>query len=308
MRKNLTVVFLANAFTLLSGVVTSLLTAWALGAEGRGDLAVVVLYPNIVALAVGLGMPHGTRYFVASEPERLPSLFPNAVYFALTMGILAFVSAEFIVPSVVGERSEMVMWLVRAYLINIPFALLYDMMAGMLEGSRQFKWAAISRIVFFGIQCIAYTVLWLTGHLTIANAAFTMVIAQLANTTTAFFSVLLVLKPGWQPSYRVFKDTIIFGLKYHLGVVTSFTTLRLDQLLLVGMATSVEMGLYVIAVRLSEIMTVLASSVSEVLMPEVAAKAEQDRSMQLLTRSLRLTIYVFIVLMVPLLILAPLER
>jgi amino acid adenylation domain-containing protein len=304
MKKNLTVIFLANAFALLSGVITSLLTAWALGAEGRGDLAVIVLYPNIVALAVGLGMPHGTRYFVASEPQRIPSLFPNAVYFALSIGLVALAAAEFIVPSLVGERSEMVMWLVRAYLINIPCALLYDMMAGMLEGAKQFRWAAVSRIFFFGIQCVAYTVLWMTDNLTIANAAFTMVVAQVANTTSAFLSVLLVLKPGWKPNFQIFKDTVLFGIKYHLGVVTSFTTLRLDQMLLVGMATSIEMGLYVIAVRLSEIMTVLASSVSEVLMPEIAS-SKDGRSMHLLMRSLRQTIYVFIILMVPLLVLAP---
>ena len=289
----------------MAGVITSLLTAWALGAEGRGDFAIIVLYPNIVALAVGLGMPQATRYFIASEPKKLPSLFSNAVCFALLMGVLGYIGSIFIVPLLIGHRSEAVMWLVRAYLINIPFALLYDMMAGLLEGSRRFKLAALSRVTFFGIQCVGYLLLWLTGHLTIANAALTMVLAQLANTSTAFLSVLLVLKPGWKPNFRTFKETLVFGLKYHAGVVTSFTTLRLDQIMLGGMATSLEMGLYVIAVRLSEIMTVLASSLSEVLMPEVAA-SKGERSMQVLMRSLRQTLYVYLLMIVPLLVAAPL--
>ena len=34
-----------------------------------------------------------------------------------------------------------------------------------------------------------------------------------------------------------------YGLRYHPGVVTAFTTLRLDQLMLGGMASSVEIGL-----------------------------------------------------------------
>ncbi len=305
MKKNFTVIFLANAFYLTSGVITSLLTAWALGAEGRGDFAIIVLYPNIVALAVGVGMPQATRYFIASEPNKLPSLFSNAICFALVMGSLGYIGSTFLVPSLIGNRSEAVVWLVRAYLINIPFALLYDLMAGLLEGSRRFKLAALSRVTFFGIQCAGYLVLWLTGHLTIENAALTMVIAQLANTFTAFLSVLLALKPGWKPNFGIFKETLVFGLKYHVGVVTSFTTLRLDQLMLGGMASSLEMGLYVIAVRLSEIMTVLASSLSEVLMPEVAAN-KGDRSIQVLMRSLRQTLYVYLLLLVPLLVAAPL--
>lgn len=287
MKKNITVIFLANFFTLLSGVVTSLLTAWALGPEGRGDLAVIVLYPNIVALIVGFGLPQAHRYILARDPENVSPLFSNALVFAAFAGILALAAAEFIVPSLIGARSETVMWLVRIYLINIPLALLYDLMAGMLEGSRQFKSAALARIIFFGIQLTAYLSLWTFGYLTIYTAAFTMIVAQAANTLTAIESVRRVLRPGWKPNWTIWKNTINYGLKYHLGTVTSFTTLRLDQMMLGGMATSVEIGLYVVAVRLSEITTVLASSVSEVLMPEVAASKHAEQSVQLLTKSLR---------------------
>ena len=306
MKKNISIIFLANFFTLLSGVITSLLTAWALGPEGRGELAVIVLYPNVVALIVGLGLPQANRFCLAREPEEISPLFSNAVIFAVAMGILAYGSAELVVPSLVGVRSEAVMWLVKIYLVNIPFALLYDLMAGMLEGSRQFKWAALSRIIFFGIQSIAYFILWMTGHLTIYTAAFTMIVAQLANTLTAVVVVLYVLRPRWKPSLTAWKKAMGYGLKYHVGVVTSFTTLRLDQLLLGAMATSVEIGLYIVAVRLSEITTVLASSMAEVLMPEVAASKQSERSVQLLTRSLRQMIYVYLLIIPPLLLGAPL--
>ncbi len=305
MKKNLTIIFFANFFTLLSGVVTSLLTAWALGPEGRGDLAVIVLYPNVVALAVGFGLPQAHRYFLAREPEEISPLFSNAVIFAVVTGILALAAAEWIVPSLIGTRSEAVVWLVKIYLINIPLALLYDLMAGMLEGSRQFKWAALARIVFFGIQSTVYFLLWNFGLLTVYTAALTMIVAQTANTLTASISVYRVLKPRWKPCWITWKKSITFGLKYHVGVVTSFTTLRLDQLMLSSMATSVEIGLYVIAVRLSEITTVLASSIAEVLMPEVAASKHAERSAQLLLRSLRLMIYVYLLILIPLFLLVP---
>ncbi len=306
MKKNITFIFLANFFTLLSGVVTSLLTAWALGAEGRGDLAVIVLYPNVVALVVGFGLPQAHRYSLAREPKSVSPLFSNALIFAAVMGVLALAAAELIVPSLVGARSEAVMWLVKIYLINIPLALLYDLMAGMLEGARQFKWAALARIIFFGIQSVAYFLLWMTGHLTIYTAALTMIVAQTANTLTALICVWRVLRPRWKPNWTVWKKSIAYGLKYHVGVVTSFTTLRLDQLMLGGMATSVEMGLYVVAVRLSEITTVLASSVADVLMPEVAASKQSKQSVQLLTRSLRQMIYIYLLILFPLILCAPL--
>ena len=89
MKKNISIIFLANFFTLLSGVVTSLLTAWALGAEGRGDLAVVVLYPNVVALALGLGLAQANRFFLADEPQAVSPIFSNSLIFVAVMGVIA---------------------------------------------------------------------------------------------------------------------------------------------------------------------------------------------------------------------------
>ncbi|HEX4946471.1 MAG TPA: oligosaccharide flippase family protein, partial [Blastocatellia bacterium] len=274
MKKSITIIFFANAFTLMSGVITSLLTAWALGPEGRGDLAVVVLWPNVVALLVGMGLPQAHRYYQARQPESFSMLFSNSLLFAAVMGALAYGAGELVVPKLIGVRNPEVVWLVRLYLFNIPLALLYDLMAGFLEGAREFKCAAAARVIFFGIQSVAYLLLYLTDHLTVRNAAFTMIGAQIVNTLTALIGVIYVLRPRWQPSWQEWTLAIGYGLRYHPGVVMAFTTLRLDQLMLGGMASSVEIGLYFIAVRLSEITTVLASSVADVLMPEVAASKQ----------------------------------
>src|SRR5581483_1214621 len=279
MKKNFVIIFIANAFMLLSGVVTSLLTAWALGPEGRGNLAVVVLWPNVVALLVGLGLPQAHRYYLARQPESRSMFFSNALVFALVVGLAALLLAELIVPHLVGVRSPEV---------------------GCLEGARQFGWVAAARGIFFGVQSVTYLALWSGGHLTVRNAAFTMIAAQVVNTLTAVIGVIYALRPRWNPGWLEWKQAIDYGVRYHPGVVTAFTTLRLDQLLLGGMASSSAIGLYVIAVRLSEITTVLASSVADVLLPEVAACQRVEESIELLTRSLRRTIYTYLLVLLPL--------
>ena len=305
MKKNITIVFLTYGFTLLSGVVTSLLTAWALGPEGRGDLAVVVLWPNIVAWAFGLGLPQAYRYYLARRPDSLSTHYSNALIFALFAGLIAFCVAELIVPNLVGERSPAIILLVRIYLLNIPLALLFDLMAGLLEGAREFRWSGAARGIFFGIQSVTYLVLWLSGHLTVRNAAYTMIAAQLACTTLAVIGVKIALCPNWQPGWSEWKESLAYGLRYFPGLITAMATLRLDQLLLAAMAPSAVIGLYVVAVRLSEITTVLASSVSDVLLPEVASLESKEESLQLLTKSLRQTFYVYVVVLIPLWMVAP---
>ena len=209
-------------------------------------------------------------------------------------GLIAFGVAELMVPHLVGQHSPDVMLLVRIYLLNIPLALLFDLMVGLLEGSREFRWAAAARSIFYGTQSVTYLALWFSGHLTVRNAAYTMIAAQLMCTSLAFIGVKIGLRPRWNPGVKEWKEALAYGLRYFPGLITAMATLRLDQLLLAAMAPSAVIGLYVVAVRLSEITTVLASSVSDVLLPEVAAQEDKEVSLQLLTKSLRQTFYVYL--------------
>lgn len=303
--RNIKLVFSANALILLCGLITSLLSAWALGPVGRGDLLVIVLWPPVCALLVSFGLGQAHRYWVAKDPECISMLFSNAVLFTLASGLVTVALAELIIPHLVGHRSPEVMRLVRIYQLNIPAALLQLLMIGLLEGARRFGWSGLARLVFFGTQAVVYLVLWLVGHLTVESAALTMMLAQ---TSSMLFAVLIVrqqLRPAWRPSWLLWKRTFHYGVRDYPGAVADFTTLRMDQLLLGGLASSFSIGLYFVAVRISEITAVLASSVADAVMPELAGAKHADRADKLLARSLRLTLYIHVLVLVPLWLATP---
>ena len=303
--RNIKLGFLANVMILFCGVVTSLLSAWALGPAGRGDLLVVMLWPPVCALLVTFGLDQAHRYWVARDPACVSTLFSNAILFAAVVGPVTLALSELIIPHVVGDRSPNTMWLVRIYLVNIPAALIQFLMIGLLEGARRFGWAGAARLMFFVVQAVGYFLLWIYGRLTVESAALTLILAQFSAMFLSLFAVLRELKPRWQPSWSKWKEAFGYGVRDYPGVVADFTTLRLDQLLLGGMAPSAAIGLYFVAVRLSEITAVLASSVADALMPEVAA-SEAERAERLLGRSLRLTLYTHLLVLVPLWLAAPL--
>src|SRR6267142_5080921 len=302
--QNVKLVFVANAMSLFCGLVTSLLSAWALGPAGRGDLLVVMLWPPVCALLVTFGLDQAHRYWVARDPLCISALFSNTILFAAVVGPITLVLSELIIPHLVGERSPETMRLVRIYLVNIPAALVQFLMIGLLEGARRFGWAGAARLMFFVVQAVGYFLLWIYGRLTVESAALTLILAQFGAMFLSLFAVLRVLKPRWQPSWFKWKEALGYGVRDYPGVVADFTTLRMDQLLLGGMASSTAIGLYFVAVRLSEITALMASSVADALMPEVAA-SQADRAERLLGRSLRLTLYTHLLVLVPLWVAAP---
>ena len=297
-------IFLTDATIILSTMISSLVGARALGPAGRGDLLVVVLWPPVIAMLAGLGLPTAYRYWMAKEPERASRLFSNAVIYTIIVGLVAVTIADIAVPHLVGNRSDQVMTLLRIYQINIPAALFLNLMRGLLEGTRRFGWAGLARLLSFIVQGPGFLLLWMLGDLTVATATYVQIIGQTASMLLGLFAVWRELRPRWQPDWNEFKTSMHYGLRDYPGGVADFTTLRLDQLMLGAMASNVAIGLYVVAVRLSEITTLAADAIADALLPEVAS-SETNRAELLTARSLRIAIYMHLVVLGPLWIGAP---
>src|SRR5215813_5760363 len=303
--RNIKLVFSTNFLMLSSGVVTSLLSAWALGPEGRGDLMVVLMWPAIFSMTAQIGLPQAYRYWTAKRPECVSGLYSNAIVFTLVVGLLTLAFAELLIPHLIGHRSPEVLRLARVYLLTIPALMLTDLTRSLLEGARRFTWVGVLRLILFGVQLVSYIGLWSIKRLTVESATYTMVAAVVASLVLSLIAVWRELRPNWGPKLADLGMTLRYGIRDYPGVLTEFVNWRLDLIMLVGIASSTDIGLYVVALRLADITSVLASSVSDALMPEVAATKESDRATLMLTRSLRLTTLAHALVLIPLWILAP---
>lgn len=305
LKRNIKLVFSTNALMLSSGVVTSLLSAWALGPAGRGDLMVVLMWPAIFSMVAQIGLPQAYRFWTAKQPECSSALFSNALIFTPVMGLITLGLAELLIPRLIGHRSPEVVHLAQVFALVIPMTLLIDLMRGLLEGARSFRWVAAMRLVFFGVQLVSYVVLWLVGLLTVATAMYTMIVSTAVGMTLALIGVWRELKPNWQPSLAQLNTSLRYGARDYPGILTEFVNWRLDLMMLVGMASSSAIGLYVVALRLADITSTLAGSVGDALLPEVAASKKADEATRVVTRSLRLTLGAHLLILIPLWIAAP---
>ncbi|HEV2884244.1 MAG TPA: flippase [Pyrinomonadaceae bacterium] len=304
LKRNIKLVFSTNALMLCSGVVTSLLSSWALGPEGRGDLMIVLTWPAVFSMVAAAGLPQANRFWTAKHPDRVSPLFSNAVLFSLLVGIIALAAGEVMIPRLVGERSPEVLRLVRIYALIIPMGLITDLMRGLLEGMRRFEWVGAVRLIFFVVQLVGFIVLWFTGTLTVANATYIMLSAIATSMFLALFAVWRQLTPSWRPRMSEFRNALRYGLRDYPGILTELANWRLDSLMLTSIASNTSVGLYSVAVRLSDIPTLLASSVSDAVMPEVAA-SNKKKATWIVTRSLRLTVLAHLLLLLPLWLAAP---
>ena len=304
--RNVKLVFSTNALMLGSGVITSLLSSWALGPHGRGDLMIVLTWPGVFAMVAEFGMPQAHRFWTAKRPQFVSAMFSNSLIFAIVVGVLTLGLAELMIPHLVGQRSAEVIFLVKLYAVIIPMSLVTDLMRSLLEGSRRFISVGAVRLIFFAVQATCFVALWFSGRFTVANATYVMIAAAAASMILSILAVLRQLAPSWRPGMAALKSTLRFGLRDYPGILTEFANWRLDSLMITGFASNTSIGLYSVAVALSDITTTLASSVSDALMPEVAASKKRDAATRVVARSLRLTVGAHLLILVPLWFAAPL--
>jgi len=290
---------------LLFSVVTSLLSAWALKPEGRGDLTIIMVWLFVFSLVGTLGLPIAHRYWTARESAWQSEIFTNTIAYTLLAGLIMSGIAWFVVPLLTVGRSPEIIRFTQLFTLNIPVILLTEMLRGQLEGAKLFGWVGAARLSFISTQAVSYFIFYSLGWLTLENAILIIVVAQIICPLIMLGGVLKKLRPRWNFSLKVFREEIGYGLRSYFGIITGYAVLRLDLIMLAIFAPSQIIGLYVVAVALAEITATLASSVADVLMPEVAAANNSKESALLVGKSLRLMFYAHFTVLIPLWVAAP---
>ncbi len=305
MKRSVKLVFSTNVLFLAFSVATSLLSAWALGAEGRGELVIVTMWLFVFTLFGTLGLPYAHRYFTAKNPELSSEIFTNTVLYTLFASLFIIAIGWLLIPLLISEQKPEIIWLTQLFLVNVPIILLNEMLRGQLEGGKLFGWLGIARVAFIATQAIGYLVYYAFHSLTLSHALIIIIIGQILCAILMFCGVWFNLRPKFRLNLKVFGKEIHYGLRSYFGLVTEFAVWRLDQIMLTALATSTVVGLYAVAVAIAEISATLASSISDSLMPEVAASNDPKQALLLLARSLRLTFYAQIFALIPFWIVAP---
>src|SRR5512145_3221427 len=101
----------ANGAILLLGIVSGVLAARLLGPAGRGELAIVTLWPIALATLGNLGINQAVAFFTAQQPERRNAVFTASLVIAAVQGAILMGLGYLLLPYFLREHSpEVLQW------------------------------------------------------------------------------------------------------------------------------------------------------------------------------------------------------
>src|SRR5262249_11242514 len=108
---------LATTLVLGINVVTGIVSARFLGAEGRGWFAVLVLCPQFLSFLFTLGLPGALIFNVKNHPDRAWGFMGAALTLSAIAGALGAVVGFFVLPPLMVQYPPWVLSLARAFLV-----------------------------------------------------------------------------------------------------------------------------------------------------------------------------------------------
>jgi O-antigen/teichoic acid export membrane protein len=246
-----------------------LVTARALGPEGRGEIALLTTIVVLTSNVALLGVEAANVNFASRDSSLRGALAANSVVLALSLGGIAagiVVGIGAVFPGLAGDTDPGHRWLAVG---AIPAFVLQTYFHFLIQADYRFGFLSVTRLVAPVSSVTVNSVLAGIGSLTVTSAFVTWLAGHgLALLLLGWF--VLARGNGFSaPDVGLARRSLGFGLKSHPGRIMNLANYRLDQWIVGTVAGSRELGLYSIAVAWGEALFFMPTALATVQRPDL---------------------------------------
>lgn len=260
-------------------LMTVIIIARVLGAEGNGQYAMAILLPTMLVSFLNLGVGPATVYYVGRKETTATDAAKVNCKIAL---VIAFFGLIIALPVVVkfGETlfPNVPLELLILGILAFPLSLLHTYWSIVLQAKEDFvsfnTAVMVGPLVTLLSTTIALLVLNMDGRAAVASYVVGQVIALLA--VWHFIRKIENQSPCQAQSALLQTRKLLgYGWKAHLSNIMAFVNYRADIFLVNFLIGPVATGVYVIAVQFAEKLWMLSRAASTVLLPRLSSMSDQ---------------------------------
>lgn len=290
LRRGLVTMLVGRAAPPAAALVTAPLLAVGLGVSGRGELAAAAA-PLLLAVTIApLGIPSAVTYVVARTPWLLGAALRRGGVLVLLAGLVALGIVAQTAALLSGGDDALAGYMLVGALAIVPTVLIAVVQAGA-AGLGRWRLIAAERVIASAVKVIAIVALFGADALTVASGIVVLAFAPVVGGL-----VYVGLRPRGSPASIAAgaageeaaahtADLLQYGLRSWIGAVAGILLIRVDQLLFVPVGGAYELGLYAVAVTISEAPLIVNAAVRDVVFTHDAARSDDE----LLARASRMS-------------------
>lgn len=274
-----------NLVVPLSALATAPILAYSLGVEERGELAAATVPLFLFVSLASVGLPEATTYLVARGRTHARDVTRFAVMLSLGTGIIGTLVAFWLAPWLTDNDERVTQLVVLATWALIP-TLLVGCLRGYASGLHEWRLVNTEKYIGAVIRLVGIGGLALLGELSLEGAVIVTAVAPVMG-GIAYAPLRRVARPLIAPMPHR-RDLVSYGSRIWMGAVSGVLLARIDQMLLLPLSSAYQLGLYVAAVTIGDVVALANNAVREVTLASEAREASRER----LQRAARISLFV----------------
>ncbi|HEX4648265.1 MAG TPA: lipopolysaccharide biosynthesis protein, partial [Steroidobacteraceae bacterium] len=263
---------LTTAFVLLLNMGTGVVSARFLGPVGRGELAALMLCPQLLCFLFTFGLSASLVVLIRKDPAKERVLMGAALAICAAAGLLAVITGALLIPRLIGQYTPEIQsqarWLLVFVLLGVTQSAAWPALQirdrfGTYNRARFWQTAAI---------LVSLTVLVLVHRISPLTASLAYLLPTLPYTIWCIWWAFKEMRPSLTGLRAHTWELLSFGARIHLVDIGSTLFAWVDKLILVALLSPALFGTYVVVFNLSRLITTFGASVVPVLLPRAAGK------------------------------------
>jgi len=281
--KNISVGVLANVLILIMSFVNGIVITRMLGPTQRGKYFLIITLTSILSGILSLGIGYSNQVFIAKRKYKLGELNSNSIIYSLGIGMIAFFCCllfkDYFLRYLLKDVDYSYVLLGVGFL---PFSLYMGCWNSLMVGLNRI--ILVNVVSFFNILALFVSTiivlvvfrLGVHGWLVMWFSLNVMVALAMLYISNKIDRVHLHFNP------LIFKETLSFGIRAHLGGIATSIWMRLDSFLLNFYHGATQVGYYSLAVSLTEMLWNILNPLYNAIAPRIAGdKPEESKQLTL---------------------------
>lgn len=265
------------------GAVSGLMVSRLLMPRGRGELAILLYFPTLMAAFFSLGTPQAITALISKNREHAEEVLTAGFRLAMVQVLLAIPLFVLCAPLTLTGDNRQLAFSVQLSCAFGAFMILVPYFNAMAYGLKRFTWVNVVTLSGQAGYLLALLVLWRAGTLTPLTAMFSALGSQLLQCLLH----LIYIKPRWlnialpRGAYR---RCLGLGLRFAAPSLAAVALLNADRAILIRTTTLEQIGYYAVAFAVTMPMTMTTEAFTQIGFVEVSSAENGDASRALMLR------------------------
>lgn len=293
-------------------IATGILNARLLGAENRGYLAILLLFPSVLCQIGTFGFPNALVYYIAKYKEQSSQFYKLLLKPLFFQIVIIFILHTIVILIYLHNKPIEIQYsgYVSIFITPTLISQLYGM--AILRGLGEFRLSYVMGTLPVFLNAIFLFVFYLKSNeynyliILMTLSVFTALIGFL--TLKLAINILKTKNDVYQSKIEIItlKELFNFGKKGLIGNISPVEILKFDQFLAGLFLSPYALGIYVTAQSFINLPKLITYRVAEIAYPTIGSNLNQPvRIRQLIKKFFLVVLVLNILIIVPLIYLMP---